>query len=153
MIVICSLIHFYIITFWKVKKENLLRFIYFLLIIWFHRLQVFEQLIRSFNVVNFSKICSNISVKITSMLQKSNEISFVGQILKKWAFNSCIQNVLQFLPFCKLFLLLLFQNQNKNNRQGFVTILRPTVGKNPDSQIEFSVLTNTHFVINNVFSC
>ena len=129
MIVICSLIHFYIITFWKVKKENLLRFIYFLLIIWFHRLQVFEQLIRSFNVVNFSKICSNISVKIISMLQKSNEISFVGQIIKKWASNSCIQNVLQFSPFCKLFLLLL-QNQNKNNCQGFVIILRPTVGKN-----------------------
>ena len=134
MIVIYSIIHFYIITFWKVKKENLLRFIYFLLIIWFHRLQVFEQLIRSFNVVNFSKICSNISVKIISMLQKSNEISFVGQITKKWASNSCIQNVLQFLPFCKLFLLL-FQNQNKHNCRGFVTILRPTVVKNPRRRV------------------
>ena len=66
------------------------------------------------------------------MLQKSNEISFVGQIIKKWASNSCIPNVLQFLPFCNLFLLL-FQNQNKNNCQGCVTILRPTVGKKPDS--------------------
>ena len=119
MIVICSLIHFYIITFWKVKKENLLRFIYFLLIIWFHRLQVFEQLIRSFNVVNFSKICSNISTNIISMLQKSNKISFIGQIIKKYASNSSIQNVLQFLPFpnfCQLFL----QNKNKKCR-GFVT--------------------------------
>ena len=85
MIVIYSIIHFYIITFWKVKKENLLRFIYFLLITWFHRLQVFEQLIRSFNIVMFSKICSKISVKIISMLQKRNKISFVEQIIKKCA--------------------------------------------------------------------
>ena len=62
---------FYINIYYILESKNLLRFIYFLLITWFHRLQVFEQLIRSFNVVMFSKICSKISVKIISMLQKS----------------------------------------------------------------------------------
>ena len=85
------------------ETKNLLRLIYFLLITWFHRLQVIEQLIRSFNVVNFSKICSNISTNIISMLQKSNKISFIGQIIKKYASNSSIQNVLQFLPFVNYF--------------------------------------------------
>ena len=107
------------------ETKNLLRLIYFLLITWFHRLQVIEQLIRSFNVVNFSKICSNISTNIISMLQKSNKISFIGQIIKKYASNSSIQNVLQFLPFVNYFCWIC--NKSKQNKcQGFVTILRLT---------------------------
>ena len=107
------------------ETKNLLRFVYFLLITWFHRLQVIEQLIRSFNVVNFSKICSNISTNIISMLQKSNKISFIGQIIKKYASNSSIQNVLQFLPFVNYFCWIC--NKSKQNKyQGFVTILRLT---------------------------
>ena len=96
------------------ETKNLLRFVYFLLITWFHRLQVIEQLIRSFNVVNFSKICSNISTNIISMLQKSNKISFIGQIIKNMLL------IPLFKMFCNFYLLLIIFvefaiNQNKTN--------------------------------------